>query len=283
VPYMATPFVGILYAVIARQDVRLCEYKSAAMPYNPFQVSQATTKVTSILARLEPKVDQRRSFKTSAPPELQFHVIVNNGLTVMCMCEASYPKRRAHPFLDDVRTHFLAPQIQNWGSWETAPVGHFESVFGRQLATLAEKHSNPDTDKISVVHKQLEEARHVFLEQIELLLERGEHIDILEDKTKNLANESVTFRQKARAMKMRFCMKNAKLIAVVVVLVLVVVFLLVWFACGVPDFKSCAALGKSAATPTTPIPPTPPTQVEPPRLPPVEAPRLPPAEVPRGP
>jgi len=205
------------------------------------------------------------------------------------MCDPNYPKRRAHPFLDEVRAHFLTPNYQNWGAWETAPSHHYDNIFARTFAQLAEKHSNPENDKISVVHKQLEEAKNVYMEQIELLLERGEHIDILEDKTSNLAKESVVFKQKAHAMKMRFCMKNAKLIAVIVILVLVVVFLLVWFACGVPDFKTCAALANKGGGEITPLP-TPPVHAptvrpplnKPPTNPPANPPINPPVEAPTG-
>jgi len=252
---------GILYTVIARQDVRLCEYKNDSMPYNPFQVSQATSKLlTTILGRIDPKVDQRRSFKTSTTPELHFHVLVTKGLTVLCMTEATYPKRCAHPYLEEIKAVFLSPQFQNWGSWETAPSHHYNNaVFVRQIAQISEHHSNLDNDKITNLHKHLDEAKNIFLEQIELLIERGEHIDILEDKTRNLANESVTFREKAFRMKMRFCWKNVKLIIVIVALVLVVLFLLVWFACGVPDFRKCAELTSSGTPPSSPPPPHVPT------------------------
>jgi len=124
--------------------------------------------------------------------------------------------------------------------WTSAPALHYQNVFARQLEQTAEKHSNPANDKASFIRSQMKEAKEMYMEQINLLIERGEHIDILEDKTNTLAKESVVFRSKARAMKMRFFWKNIKLIVAIVIVALIALFLLVWFGCGVPDFKTCA-------------------------------------------
>jgi len=136
----------------------------------------------------------------------------------------------------------------------------------------------------------MKEAKEMYMEQINLLIERGEHIDILEDKTKTLASESIIFREKAKAMKMRFFLKNIKLIIIIVAVALVALFMLVWFGCGVPDFKTCADMIKQlkgnrpetlqgADTPAvlngtlvTPPPPAEPIEPPPVEPPPVEPP-----------
>jgi len=185
--------------------------------------------------------------------------------------------------------------------WTSAPALHYQNVFARQLEQTAEKHSNPANDKATFIRNQMKEAKEMYMEQINLLIERGEHIDILEDKTNTLAKESVVFRSKARAMKMRFFWKNIKLIVAIVIVALIALFLLVWFGCGVPDFKTCADMIHSlkGVSPSplmgvdnggvingtleeTPPPPEEPPEapVEPPVETPVEAPVETPVEAP---
>jgi len=228
---------GILYAVFARQDIKLCEYKKSGVD-NLFQITQISQQ---ILNKLDHTSDARRSFKTSnTNPELHFHIQVTQGLTLLAVSDPELPKRIAHTFLNEAMIAFRA----STKDWTSAPALHFQNVFARQLEQIAEKNSNPANDKMGAIKNQMKEAKEMYLEQINLLIERGEHIDILEDKTKTLAAESVIFRQKAREMKMRFVWKNIKLILVIVALALVALFLLIWFGCGVPDFKTCADMIK---------------------------------------
>jgi len=230
---------GIFYAVFARQEIKLCEHKKSGVD-NLFQITQITQQ---ILSKLDPTATARRSFKTSGTgPELHFHVQILNGLTVLTVSDPEFTKKRAHLFLNEAMTNFNA---QHKDQWPQAPALHFQNTFGRQLEQLAEKHSNPDNDKATFIRNQMKEAQDMYMEQINLLIERGEHIDILEDKTKTLASESIIFREKAKAMKMRFFWKNIKLIVIIVLLALVALFMLVWFGCGVPDFKTCADMIKS--------------------------------------
>jgi vesicle-associated membrane protein 7 len=283
---------GILYAVFARHDVKLCEYKKAGVD-NTFGITQITQQ---ILTRIDHTSDTRRSFKTStANVEIHFHIQVVQGLTVLAVTDPEFKKTTAHFFIQDVLAQFKATTKD----WTTAPALHFQNVFARTLETAAEKYSNPANDKATYIRNQLKEAKEMYMEQINLLIERGEHIDILEDKTNTLAKESVVFRAKARAMKMRFFWKNIKLIVAIVIVALIALFLLVWFGCGVPDFKTCADMIHSLkGVPSTalvgvdnggvlngtldennPISPPPEVPEQPPEAP-VEAPVTPPVEAP---
>jgi vesicle-associated membrane protein 7 len=231
---------GILYAVFARQETRLCDFKKPGVDKELFfPITQTTSQ---ILNRLDHTADARRSFKTSTQPELHFHINVTKGLTLLCVdADPEFSKKSAHSFLHEAFATFLATTKD----WMTAPPNHFQNTFSRQLEQIAEKFSNPANDKVKHIKGQMNQAKEMYMEQINLLIERGEHIDILEDKTKTLADESIVFKDKAKAMKMRFFWKNIKLIVIIVLLALVALFLLIWFGCGVPDFKTCADMIKS--------------------------------------
>jgi len=226
---------GILYSVIANGNVILCEYKNENNPYNLFQVTQVAQ---NILTRIDPACETRKSFSTQEkdPKARQhFHIHVSKGLTFLCMSEFAYPTRRAHLFLEALKPLFLS----HAANWRTSSSHAYQDTFIRQLQKLAIDFSDPSTDKMEQLQNLISDTMDTTLETLDLVLERGERIESLQDKISNLYTNSVTFKTTARRMKMRFCWKNIKLTLVIVGLVVVILFLIVWFACGVPDFKIC--------------------------------------------
>ncbi len=67
------------------------------------------------------------------------------------------------------------------------------------------------------------------------VLDRGERIELLVDKTDHLQNESFAFKREARRLKTRLWWKNMRLLAFVALLILVIAYIIVCFACS-PTF-----------------------------------------------
>jgi len=111
------------------------------------------------------------------------------------------------------------------------------------------------------VRAQLDAAKGVVIENIEKIMERGDRIEILVAKTSELSHESTQFKAKAASMKRRFWWKNVRLALIITGLVLFVVFLIVWFACGVPAFQSCTGSSPPSSPNTPTATPTVPTGV----------------------
>ena len=68
------------------------------------------------------------------------------------------------------------------------------------------------------------------------VLDRGERIELLVDKTDHLQNESFAFKREARRLKQRLWWKSARLLALIVALVLAIAYVIVCFACS-PTFQ----------------------------------------------
>ena len=68
------------------------------------------------------------------------------------------------------------------------------------------------------------------------VLDRGERIELLVDKTDHLQNESFAFKREARRLKSRLWWKNTRLLVFLAVLVLVIAYIIVCFACS-PNFQ----------------------------------------------
>jgi vesicle-associated membrane protein 7 len=146
-------------------------------------------------------------------------------------------------------------------TWQNAIALKFNHDFARVIKTKMEFHSDVNSDKIASLRNQIDQAKDVIIENIDKLVERQERIDILVTKTQELQDTSTTFKSKATSMKNRFWWKNVKLIVIISTLVLLILFLVVWFACGVPSFQSCT--GAPSPSPSPPNPPSPVTPVPP--------------------
>ncbi len=121
---------------------------------------------------------------------------------------------------------------------------------------------DPESDKITRVKGEVNKAKSVMMENIDKVrsdwtalhnsrfvqvIQRGESIEVLVDKTERLDMSSQTFKVKSKALERKMCCKNAKLTAILigvgVVLFLIILFVILW--------KTGALSGAPAETTTT--------------------------------
>ena len=89
-------------------------------------------------------------------------------------------------------------------------------------------------DAIRNVQGEIEDVRGIMSENIERVLERGERIDLLVDKTDRLGGSARDFRVRSRGLRRRMWWKNVRLMALLVVVVVFLIYLFVGFGCGLP-------------------------------------------------
>ena len=85
-------------------------------------------------------------------------------------------------------------------------------------------------DAIANTQQEIDNVKGIMTENIERVLERGERIDLLVDKTDRLGAGAQDFRMRSRGLKRRMWWKNVKLmvlIAVVVVFLIVLIYFIV--------------------------------------------------------
>ena len=80
--------------------------------------------------------------------------------------------------------------------------------------------------------------KDVMVKNIEMVLERGEKLELLVDKTDRLNATAFTFERSSRRLKEQMFWKKVKLYLTFLSLAGFVVFVLVWIACGV-SFDKC--------------------------------------------
>ncbi|KEG10190.1 vesicle-associated membrane protein (VAMP) [Trypanosoma grayi] len=193
--------------------------------------------IDKMLERL-PRHDTKVSYQYEANV---YHFLVENEVVYCCVSSSEYQNRTVFGFLMQVRDAFKS---QFAGSVNRYPRSSDITpsvcrTFCRTLASTARTfNENPHADKIGKISEQLDNTKQIMLENLDRLIDRGERIESLCDKTEQLRDEAQGFHSNARTLKRKMLLRNIKL-AIGLILVLGLVGLIIAFMiCGV-NFKKC--------------------------------------------
>jgi len=189
------------------------------------------------------------SKKTFTAQDWMFHIQNERGLTFLCVGDAEMGHRIPYAFLNDVKDRFVGSQL----NWQSSRELGLNDSFQRVLAERMHYYSHdPEADKINRVKGEVNKAKSVMMENIDKVIQRGENIEVLVDKTERLDMSSQTFKVKSKQLERKMCCKNAKLTALLIgvgaLLFFVILMIILWKA-GV--FKHSAATTTTTTTTTT--------------------------------
>jgi len=83
-------------------------------------------------------------------------------------------------------------------------------------------------DRVGQMRAQVDEVRGVMSQNIERVMERGEKLDDLVDKTGALEENAVKFRQTTKKVKRKMWWKNTKMTLILIVVVIVIIVILIF-------------------------------------------------------
>ena len=89
-------------------------------------------------------------------------------------------------------------------------------------------------DAIGNAQREIDDVKNIMTQNIERVLERGERIDLLVDKTDRLGAGAHDFRVRSRGLRRRMWWKNVKLMVLLGVVVVFLLYLFIGFGCGLP-------------------------------------------------
>jgi len=109
----------------------------------------------------------------------------------------------------------------------------------RQLMVAQGTTEAGQQDALRNVQSEIAGVREIMTENIERVLERGERIDLLVDKTDRLGGLAGDFRVRSQGLRRQMWWKNVRLMVLLVAVVLFLVYLFVGFGCGLPGWSRC--------------------------------------------
>ncbi|KAL3898241.1 MAG: hypothetical protein SGCHY_002881 [Lobulomycetales sp.] len=189
----------LIFSVIARGSTVLAEYAAS------------TGNFQEIAAHILEKIPKDDSKMTFVYERYLFHYIKQNGVTYMCMAGDEFGRRIPFAFLEDVSTKFESAFGRD--RIETA-ISYGLNEFSKTLASRMEFYSsgNPEADRIRGVQREIQDVRDIAVANIEKVMERGDRIDILVDKTDSLNQASFAFKKRSTALRRQmYCARAAYL------------------------------------------------------------------------
>ncbi|XP_052772688.1 synaptobrevin homolog YKT6-like [Mya arenaria] len=123
------------------------------------------------------------------------HVYVNsNNVGAVVIADHEYPQRVAHTLLNKVIEEFEAKvDKKHWS------IAKEDEIKFPELEQMLQKYQNPrEADAMTKINADLDETKIILHNTIEAVLERGEKIDDLVEKSEGLSLQSKTFYKTAR-------------------------------------------------------------------------------------
>ncbi|KAI0150476.1 synaptobrevin [Xylariaceae sp. FL1272] len=151
------------------------------------------------------------------------------GLTFLVVADSSLGRRVPFGFLFEIKNRFLREFDENSTDFADLPnygAGSFNSTLKNLMVDYGTTSGGRD-DAISNVQREIDDVRGIMTKNIEGLLERGERIDLLVDKTDRLGGSAREFRVRSRGLKRQMWWKNVKLMAMLVVVLLLIIIAIV--------------------------------------------------------
>ena len=165
-------------------------------------------------------------------------VLVEARLMVLAAFDTSIKRSRVSFFMDEVVNVFVERFGAGiWSAEENSLDNHFGRVLKNKMAYYT---SDPSVDPTGKIAREVDEVQVIMRDNIDKVIERGEKVDVLVEKTRNLEHESITFKQRSTKLKVQERNRNYKLWFIIACVLLVIIALAVVFpACGGFELKKC--------------------------------------------
>lgn len=163
-----------------------------------------------------------------------FNYSSSQGYTFLAVADEQFGRQVPFAFLEKVKEEFFA----KWQDKAQTAIAHsMDKNFGPRLKYWMEYcETHPEElSKVAAVQKKVDEVKNIMVENIEKVLERGEKIELLVDKTDNLRFQADKFHKTGRQLRSRMWWQNFKMkiiIAAIIILIAIIIFCSVCFSGG---------------------------------------------------
>ena len=214
----------ILYALVSRGKAVLAEYTDASGNF------QTITRV--LLGKIPENQDGKMSYVYD---NHVFHYIVDNRIIYLCMCDEPNKRRQPFLFLDDIKQRF---ETSYGEQAHTAIAFAFNTEFSPELMKRMIFFNDPSSDAFETVNNKLHDVKEVMMKNVDMVLERGEKLELLVDKTDELNQQAFKFERTSRHLKEAMFWRKLRLYSATALVVCLVVWIISASACGI-DYSKC--------------------------------------------
>ena len=193
--------MSLVYSVVARGTTVLAEYTSA---------STSTTNAPQVASLILDKIKPEEASKlTYVYGDHLVHYIttaasdaIPEGVTYLCITSDASGRRVPFLFLTSVQTAFTE-EFSEHDIASAPPYGlnSFAKTLKTQMEWADGGAKGSGLDKGKEIREEMNAVKDVMVQNIERVLERGERIDLLVNKTDNMQQTAFAFRQRSTALR----------------------------------------------------------------------------------
>ncbi|KAH9784923.1 hypothetical protein KPL71_009807 [Citrus sinensis] len=229
---------SLIYSFVARGTVILAEY------------TEFTGNFTGIAAQCLQKLPSSNNKFTYNCDGHTFNYLVDDGFTYCVVAVESVGRQVPIAFLERVKEDFI--KRYGGGKAATAVANGLNKEFGPKLKEHMQyciDHPE-EISKLAKVKAQVSEVKGVMMDNIEKfllvgyadvlfnnkfmmqVLDRGEKIELLVDRTENLRSQAQDFRQQGTQMRRKMWFQNMKIKLIVLGIIIALILIIVLSVCG---------------------------------------------------
>ncbi|XP_034071119.1 vesicle-trafficking protein SEC22b-A [Gymnodraco acuticeps] len=157
--------------------------------------------------------------------DMNFHYLIAEGVCYLFLCEASFPKKMAFAYLEELHTEFY----DQYGKRVTTVTRPYSFI---EFDTYIQKTKRSYVDgrarrNFSSINTELQDVQRIMVANIEEVLQRGECLSALDTKASNLTSLSKKYRSDAKYLNTRST--YAKVAAVTVCVITLIIYVRFWW------------------------------------------------------
>ncbi|KAJ7520517.1 hypothetical protein O6H91_19G008900 [Diphasiastrum complanatum] len=158
-----------------------------------------------------------------------FNYLVEDGFAYMVVADEEFGRQIPFAFLERVKEDFK--RRYGGGRADTAMANSLDKEFGSKLKEHMQYCvDHPDEmNKIAKIKQQVSEVKGIMMDNIEKVLDRGEKIELLVDKTENLRFQADNFQRQGRQLRRKMWLQNMK-VKLIVLGIIIVLILIIWLS-----------------------------------------------------
>jgi len=229
---------GLIYSFVAKGTVVLAEH-------TPYSGNFSTIAVQCLQ-----KLPSNSSKYTYSCDGHTFNFLLDSGFVFLVVADESVGRSVPFVFLERVKDDFKQRHGASIRTDDPHPLDEdedddlFEDRFSiaynldREFGPRIKEHmqycmNHPDEiSKLSKLRTQITEVKGIMMDNIEKVLDRGEKIELLVDKTENLQFQADSFQRQGRQLRRKMWLQSLQMKLMVAGVVFVLIIILWLIACG---------------------------------------------------
>lgn len=186
-----------------------CEIGARDPRNHPLTPKTPPAPTPQTLPKILEKLNSQKKFTLMADGHT-FNYLADDGYVYLVVADEAYGRQIPFACLERVKDEFKS----QYGDRARDAIAHaLDRSFGPRIKAQMEYcANNPDElSKVSRVQAQVSEVKNIMMDNIEKVLDRGEKIELLVDKTENLRFQADNFHRTGRQLRQRMWWNKLKM------------------------------------------------------------------------